>query len=271
MRSRTLLWLACLAAALLVLNGGQFVPADPPKDTKPADGQPAKNNDRWQVGMKWVVETTTEVAQVGDNTKDKENKKTKVEPTAVQWQFTVTKSEKVHGHDCFRVEVERLIGDKASPPLTTIWCDARSLALRQIRTEFVVQGQIREVTESYDFGNGQHAPVMSPLTSIPLDLPKLLPGGATKATGSETFSYAAISAPGGKKALGDVGFAVEIKQEIVEVPAAAKALGGPDFTVKMSSGDRTVTQEWKNDKPWPETSSNGTTTSKLKSVTPPTK
>jgi hypothetical protein len=270
MRSRTLLWLACLAAALLVLNGGQYLPADPPKETKPADGQPAKNNERWQVGMKWVVETTTDLAQLGDEAKKKPQK---TEP--IQWQFSVVKIEKVQGQECFRVEVERLIveGDKAKtvPPLTILWADARSLALRQIRTEFVVQGQIREVTESYDFGNGQHAPVMSPLTSIPLDMPRLLPGGAAKATGSETFSYAAVSGPGGKKALGDVGFAVEIKQEIVDAPAAAKALGGPDFTVKMSSGDRTVQQEWKNDRPWPETSSNGTTTSKLKSVTPPTK
>jgi hypothetical protein len=269
MRSRTLLGVACLAAALLVLHGGQNLPADPPKETKAADQpQPDKTNARWQVGMKWVVETTTDLTQLGDEAKKKPQK---TEP--INWQFTVVKIEKVHGHDCFRVKVERLVGegDKAEPvpPVTTIWADAQNLTLRQIRTEFVVQGQIREVTESYEFGNGQPAPVMSPLTSIPLDMPLLRPGGATKAAGSETFSYAANSGPAGKKALGDVGFAVEIKQDVVEVPAGAKALGGPDFTVKMSSGDRTVTQEWKNDKPWPETSNNGTTTSKLKSVTMP--
>jgi hypothetical protein len=113
---------------------------------------------------------------------------------------------------------------------------------------------------------------MSPLTSIPLDMPLIRPGGAAKAAGKETFSYAANSGnAGAKKALGDVGFAVQIDQDIVEIPAGAKALGGPDFTVKMSSGDRTVTQEWKSDKPWPETSSNGTTTSKLKSVSLPNK
>jgi len=267
--------LASLAAALLVLTGGQFLPADPPKDTKaPDQPQAAKTNDRWQVGMKWVVETTTEVAQLGASPIDNEKKEKKVEPTTTQWQFSVAKIEKVHGHDCFRVDVERLVGegDKAHtvPPLTTIWCDARSLALRQIRTEFVVQGQVREVTESYDFGD-QPSPVMAPLTSIPLDMPVIRPGGAAKAAGSETFTYSAISGPAGKKALGDVGFAVEIKQDVVEVPAGAKALGGPDFTVKMSSGDRTVQQEWKNDKPWPETSNNGTTTSKLKNVIMPNK
>jgi hypothetical protein len=260
--------LACLAAALLVLNGGQYLPADPPKENKPADQpQPDKTNPRWQKGMKWVVETTTDLAQLGDKAK---NKPQTTEP--INWQFSVVEIEKVHGHDCFRVEVERLVGEgdkaKTVPPRTTLWADARSLALRQIRTEFVVQGQVREVTESYDFADGQPAPVMSPLSSIPLDLPLML-GGATKGSGS--FSYTAISGPAGKKALGDVGFAVEIKQEIVEVPAGAKALGGPDFTVKMSSGDRTVTQEWKNDRPWPETSTNGTTTSKLKSVTLPNK
>jgi hypothetical protein len=256
--------LACLAAALLVLVGGQYVAADPPKKTEAAE-QPApgaQNNARWQVGMKWVVETTTELAQLGD----KNEKKPEAKP--VQWQFSVVKIEKVHGHDCYRVEVERLIGDKTSPPVTTIWADARSLALRQIRTEFVVQGQTREVTESYEFEDGQPAPVMSPLTSIPLDMPLML-GGATKGNG--TFSYAAISGPAGKKAIGDVGFSVEIKQEIEEAKPGVKALGQADFIVNLSSGDRTVRQEWKNDKPWPETSSNGTTTSKLKSVTPPTK
>jgi hypothetical protein len=259
--------LACLAAALLVLNGGQFLPADSPKDNNAADQpQAGKKNDRWQLGMKWVVETTTDLTQLGDNAK---NKPQKTEP--LQWQFTVTKdNEKVGGHECYRVEIVRLIGegDQAKPaefPVTTIWCDLQSLALRQIRTEFVVQGQVREVTESYDYN--QPAPVLSPLTSIPLDMPVIRPGGATKALGSESFTYTANSGNAGKKALGDVGFAVEVKQDIVP----SKALGGPDFTLKLSSGDRTVMQEWKNDKPWPETSSNGTTTSKLKSVTMPNK
>jgi hypothetical protein len=276
MRSRTLLWLACLAAALLVLNGGQYLPADPPKENKAADQPPpAKNNERWQVGMKWVVETTTDLAQLGD-VKDK---KPKAEP--IQWQFSVLKPEKVHGHDCYRLEVERLIDGKTDPkmPMTTVWADAQSLALRQIRTEFVVQGQTREVTESYEFEDGQPAPVMSPLTSIPLDFP-LMRAGTAKGNGK--FSYAAISGPGGKKALGDVGFAVEINQDITEAkPDAIKGLVGEDFSkdlgakpiteVNLSTGDRSVRQLWKGDMPWPVYSNNGTTTSKLIKVTPPTK
>jgi hypothetical protein len=277
MRSRTLLWLACLAAALLVLNGGQYLPADPPKDTKPADGQPAKNPAGWQLGMTWVVTTTTDLTQLGDDAKKKPQK---TEP--INWQFTVVKMEKVQGQDCFRVEVERLVGegDKAQkvPPLTTIWADAKSLALRQIRTEFVVQGQIREVTESYEFGNGQSAPVMSPLSSIPLDMPLLSLGGAAK--GATTFSYAAVSGPGGKKALNDVGFAVGISQDIKEVkPDAVKELIPADFSKDLSAkpitevtlstteedkaARRTVRQLWKDDMPWPVYSTNGTTTSKL--------
>src|SRR5262249_23331467 len=160
MRSRTLLGLACLAAALLVLNGGQYVPADPPKDNKAADQpQPDKTNARWQVGMKWVVETTTDLTQLGDKAK---NKPEKTEP--VQWHFGGVRMEPFPGQEAFRGEAERLTDGKNSPPLTTVWADTKTLALHQIRTEFVVQGQIRQVTESYDF-NGQSAPVMSPLTS----------------------------------------------------------------------------------------------------------
>jgi hypothetical protein len=116
---------------------------------------------------------------------------------------------------------------------------------------------------------------MSPLTSIPLDFPLML-GGTSK--GSGKFSYAAISGSGGKKALGDVGFAVEINQDINEVKADtikglpeafAKDISATITEVKLSVGDREVQQYWKADKPWPLYSNNGTTTSKLKSVTPP--
>jgi hypothetical protein len=242
-------------------------------DTLNRGAKTPKNGERWQVGMKWVVESETDLAQLGDA----KERKPKVEP--IRWQFSVVKIEKVHGHDCYRLEVERLIDGKTSPPLTTVWADARSLALRQIRTEFVVQGQTREVTESYEFEDGQPAPVMSPLTSIPLDFPLML-AGTSKGTGK--FSYAAISGPGGKKALGDVGFAVEIKQNITEAkPDAIKGLVPEDFSkdlsskpiteVNLSTGDRSVRQLWKDDMPWPVYSNNGTTTSKLIKVTPPTK
>src|SRR5262249_21406988 len=136
-----------------------------------------------------------------------------------------------------------------------------------------------QVTESYDF-NGQSAPVMSPLTSIPLDMPLLSAGTAKSATGATKFSYSTVSGPGGKKALGDVGFAVEISQDVNEVkPDAVKDLIPPDFSkdvstkpikeVKLSTEDRNVRQLWKDDMPWPVYSNNGTTTSKLKSVTMP--
>lgn len=240
--------------------------ADPPRPLRSANVDQVRP--RWNLGDGWVVETSTYPMQVrGDAAQ-----LTRSRP--IQWQFVVQKYEKVIGDDCYRVAVKCLLPGPAQPT-TVLWIDRKTQTLRQVQTQIPAAGRFRTITENYEFG-GQRSPVLGPLTALPIDLPLFQPGG-TKGLGK--FSYQANVGPAGKKALGEVGFAYEIEQDISE-PAVQQVKGllpdsftkdlavKPMVEVRMRGAGRQVRQLWQAGQPWPVYAENGATVSRLVKVLP---
>lgn len=270
MRSKLLLGII-LGGAVVCLAWPQPGPR-PSLAAEPADVGETSDAFRpaWHVGDRWTIETQTRQIQVG-------------EPPAptplgkpVRWQFTVQGDEKVGGRDCFQVQVLCQLPADRPQPQTTLWVDAQSLALRQVQTQLTVGGQVRTLTESYQFPGQQPTPVLGPFSALPLDMPLLL-GGRTK--GTQTFHYEAIPGPGGAKAIGDVGFAFEVTQDLAtQSPEKARNLlhgdliksleDRPLLEVKLKTCERSVTQLWQAGTPWPAYSENGTTVARLVDWTP---
>jgi hypothetical protein len=270
-----------LAAALLGLCGGALLltgaapgGADPPP--KPGDGPGVGQlKPRWRPGQKWEVETIGQQIPFGDRPKVQQKSK------PLLWEFTVLEPQKLGDQNCIRVQVQAKTGGRTQP-LTTLWLDEKSLAIRQVQTQLPVQGTLRTVTESYQFASGQPAPVLTPLTAIPLDMPVFLEG-----TKGVKFTYEAVSGAEGKKDPNDVGFAFEVEQEVNEAGAdavkglQAKGLLSEDFTkdlqakplveVRLKAGRRKVQQLWQAGLPWPAYSNNGVTQARLVRVLPPPK
>jgi hypothetical protein len=254
-----------LVGALL----GAFGAGTPAPEVKGEDFKP-----RWSPGDSWVVETTTRAVQMrGDPDATR--------PAPVRWRFTVKKAEKAAGHECHRVEVVCLDGQgnaDRSQPSSVVWIDQKSMALRQMQTQLPVPGGFRTVTESYAFGDNQPAPVIGPLTALPLDLPLFTPG-ATR--GLERFTYEAVSGAGGARAANDVAFAVDIEQHVAParaedverlVPEEFKEFSRdlkarPVVEVKLKTAEREVRQLWQASQPWPLYADNGQTTARLVKVT----
>lgn len=265
MRSKLLLGFA-LAAAVVCLSW----PRTSPSPSHAADATDAgETSDRfrptWHVGDRWTIETQTRQIQVGAPPGQTPLGK------PVRWQFTVQGKEKVGGRDCFQVQVQCLLQAARPQPQTTLWVDAQSLALRQVQTQLTVGGQVRTLTESYQFPGQQPTPVMGPFSALPLDMPLLL-GGRTK--GSQSFNYEAIPGPGGTKAIGEMGFAFEVTQDLDTQPPQQsrnllhtefiKSLGNrPLLEVKLKTFGRSVKQLWQAGLPWPAYSENGTTVARL--------
>src|SRR5262249_690111 len=149
-------------------------------------------------------------------------------------------------------------------------------------TQLPVQGGFRTVTEQYKSttANNLPAPVLAPLTVLPLDMPAFLDVQGSKATEPQKFSYEASGGPAQAKDPGDVNFASEVEQQVQ--PATAddtRGLVAEDFSkglekkpvvkVQLRSGPRTVTQLWQAEQPWPLYCTNGKTEARLIKVIPP--
>src|SRR5262249_14626855 len=152
---------------------------------------PERYRPRWQVGQQWVVESV--------NTQMQTRRGPQQAPAAqsLQWQFQVQGVERIGPRDCFRIQVGCQHGGQQQP-MTTLWMDQQSLALQQLQTQLPVQGGFRTITESYRTAGGQPAPVIAPLTVLPLEMPVLLQGGK----GLEKFTYEATAGTFGTKAVG---------------------------------------------------------------------
>jgi len=259
--------LAGVIAVMAWLGGSLQTQADPPELPREEKLKP-----QWRVGDAWIIETATRSLPPRIKaSKDRPAGRTVV----ARWKFTVAASEKLNDADCFRIDITVEPNPK-NQPVTKLWVDARSLALRQLQTQMPLAGKFVDVTESYDFGKGPPAPVSGPLTALPIDLPVFL--GSTRA---QKFSYTSVSGPAeSKRAVGDVAFAVDITQTLTPVKLdAVRSLVPPDFTrgledqplveVKLKTPERSVRQIWKAGQPWPVFADNGTTTAKLIKVLPP--
>lgn len=223
---------------------------------------------KWEVGDQWVVETRTLPIQA------------RREPTGltrgrpVPWQFTVQQEEKLID-DCYRVEIRCLL-EGAPQPVTVLWIDKKSGALRQVQTQFPSADGFRTVTESYDSAGAQPSPVLSMLTALPVDLPAFQ---GNEAKGLEKYGYESRIGPAGVKNPGELGFAFEVEQEVAQPGAEqVKGLLEEDFAknlaerpvveVRLKGVDRQVRQLWQAGLPWPVYADNGTTVARLVKVKP---
>ena len=218
----------------------------------------------WKVGDTWVVETITE--RVQERTQD-------VRPgPAIRWQFTVAAQEPVGGRPSYRIEVQCLAKGRVRPQ-TSLWVDAQTMTLREVRTQLAVAGQYRTIQESYETPPGQATPVLTPLNALPIDLPAFVPKGA-KAL--DTYTVISQPMPAGAKPADAVRFAHSVQQEaevagakeLEDVPPSfAKDLAAqPVVRVRLTSAEKSVTQLWQARQPWPVFATNGRTKARLISV-----
>ena len=224
---------------------------------------------RWELGDSWIVETISQPLQM----RGEASAESRLRP--IQWQFAVQRFEKALSDDCYRLEVKCLA--KGVPqPTTVLWVDKKSLAIRQIQTQIPVPEGFQTVTQSYEFSSGQPSPVLGPLSALPLDLP-LFSGNQAK--GMQTFMYETHTGPPGEKAVGELGFAHQVEQQVK--PVATEQVKGlihetytkslteqPVVEVKLKSGEQQVRQLWQPGLPWPVYSKNGSTECRLVKVIP---
>jgi hypothetical protein len=201
---------------------------------------------KWQIGQRWIVETTRKTAHIAART-----------PTAsrpVRWQFTVLRQERVGGKNCFRVAIA--CRSVEGVPGMTIWVDTDTLALRQVETGLLVQGEVRWVTERYD-SEDAGSPVIGVLSALPLELPVFSPRGSR----SGRFDYRAVMGDDGDRPADDLAFAVAVEQSVTPARATPAT-----YEVRLRSNGREVRQKWKSGLPWPSYSSSGGSTSRLVDV-----
>lgn len=229
---------------------------------------------QWEVGDGWVVETVSRPLHVRAEAASARY------TSALRWQFRVLPSSGALS-DCVCVEA-RCEGAAEGRAKTVFWLDRQSHALRQITTYLPVAGGFEEMTTSYDSPSGQPAPILGPLSALPIDTPVLYAG--TK--GLQTFSYTSYPGARERKELGDMGFAYQVEQAVSELPQdeVARLLGQhfaksllddpltksltaePVTEVRLSSLGRQVRQLWQSNRPWPIYCDNGYTVSRLVSV-----
>ncbi len=232
---------------------------------------------RWGLGDSWMVETVNRRIQARTSAKEA----TLVEP--IQWHFAVSRFEKTLAHDCFRIEVSPR-GGEGRQPRTVLWIDRATLALRRVTTEIPTLEGFQEITVNYEFDSGQPAPVLGPLTALPIDMPVFLAG---RAKGLETFGYTLFHGDAEKKDLDQIGFAEQVEQRMsaaspeevrklfqnsfeksLENDAFAKSLADKPVTdVRLVSQGQQIRQLWQAGQPWPIYTDNGVTVCRLVSVT----
>jgi hypothetical protein len=259
--------LAGIFLALLGLSQFEPIPrGNPPKPKTSGSPEVPAHPPRWHVGQAWVIEAFTQAWQ------DSLRPRPAGPGLSIPWQFTVRSLDRIGGRPCFRVEVKCLLPGPPQP-VTTFWAEHDTLALKQVQTQLPVAGGFRTIIESYAFGDGQPAPVLGPLTALPIDLPVFL-GARAKST--QRFIYEAINGPEGKKAPNHLGFIFEVEQQIRRTPPeevqklvpSILPQNRPITEVRLKGMNRQVRQLWTAEAPWPVYSSNGATTARLVKVIP---
>jgi hypothetical protein len=236
---------------------------------QPGDKPPDKNSSNelkpsWAVGDSWTVRATAIQSQASTEANDPQQ-----QSAPVDWQFTVTGTDKIKERFCYRVSVVCLEAGRQHPA-TTLWLDADSRTLTRVESKIMVKGQWRTFTETYITADGKPTPVLGPLPALPLDFPVIAVDGTTKSLAGQT--YQTIYGDTGIKALGDVGFAFAVDQSVTPVDAKfVKSLApqseAEDVTkVELRGAGRTISQLWHAGDPWPIYSNNGMTEARLMEV-----
>ena len=212
---------------------------------------------QWQVGDRWTIETESQQQQTAAENPTR---------SKAQWRFQVEAVEPIAGQDCFRITARPI---QAEEPKTVIWIDRNTLAIKQIQTQLPTPRGYKTVTESYQSATA--APVVGPITVLPIALPQFPEPGLKSV---DAYQYETISGPGGVKAVGDVGFSVDIRQSFSKPSTdRIKSLfddqdtkdlqNRPVIEVQLVTPDLTVRQLWANDAPWPMFTDNGLTQARL--------
>jgi hypothetical protein len=218
---------------------------------------------KWAVGDTWTIETVSEKIQGREATPARKS-------PPIRWQFRVAELEKLAGRDCYRIEVECLARGRIRPK-SVMWVDEESGFLRQYQTELAVNGKMRPIVESYDHAKDEPAPVVTPISAVPIVMPAFAKKGSKSSKAVNSFTYTSAPVPAGAKAkdLGMTSFAYEVSQ--TANIAGAKALevlpGGrakdldakPITQVNINTPHERVTQLWQAGKPWPVFVDNGVT------------
>ena len=271
--SRFRLRLACIVTLIIGAAGGYAVT----KAQQPAanDGAPGvvveKLRPTWRVGDRWVIETRSQQIHRRNATPNPAT------PAPLTWRFEVAGEEQLAERPCFRLQID-CIDEGVQAPRTWLWVDRESYALRQVRTQATIAGELRTITESYEFPTGQPSPVVvAMMVLLPVDMP-LFQEAETK--GTKKFEFEALAGPAGVKAVDDLSFAYTVEQEVKDAPADkvkgvlhddfAKTLNRQPFaTVQLKTANRNIRQLWSADLPWPALSDNGVTVSRLVKVESP--
>jgi hypothetical protein len=277
---RTAMWrlrIGMVYGALLTAYAGPLGGQEHPQPSPPRSPLPTPQPPQWNLGDRWTVESVGKRMQVRRG-----GEAPTIRP--IQWQFSLSRFEKSLTHDCFRVEI-RCLANENGRPLTTLWVDRQSRALRQIATEIPVPGGYHTITLNYDCNSGQPSPVIGPLTALPIDLPVLL---AARSKGLETFHYRSSSGTPQAKEVDPLLFEHAVEQQIAAVDAAearklldasfAKSLDDDPLTksigpapvceVRLKSAGREIRQLWQDGAPWPIYADNGHCVCRLVSVQP---
>lgn len=272
MMRRQVVRIVCLGTLLAIVAGGwALTSAQQRSPAAVREGELAveKLQPRWKVGDRWDIETQTQQVQRRETiTRD-----SSLAPP-LTWRFTVQAEEQVAERPCFRVQIDCLDA-QVQAPVARLWVDRESYALRQVQTQHTVAGEVRTMTESYEFPTGQPSPVMAAmLVLLPVDLPMFQQADAK---GTKTFEFEAISGPAGVKAFDELSFSYAIEQSVSGAQEdQVKGLLHAEFSkslarepmarVQLSTRNRKVSQLWQANLPWPAFSDNGVTRSRLVKV-----
>jgi hypothetical protein len=222
----------------------------------------------WKIGQKWLIETVSHQSQARRDVKAVKSGK------PVRWQFEVREIEEIEGTECYKVLVTCLLAGQH--PEIVLWVDQSSMTLRRVQTGLPTPAGLQVMTESYRSDSGQPFPVFPPLSVPPLELPLFMDG----AKGTQTFAYSTSNASDGTKAIGEIGFAFVVEQDVRQVSdevtlelthqAYTKSIvQQPTLEVRLKSAKQRVRQLWQPGSPWPIYSNNGATESRLVQVIEP--
>jgi len=220
---------------------------------------------QWQVGQQWTVETQSRQQQTTFPQQ---------QVVTTRWQFAVEAVDQLQGKPCWRIVIRIARGDQLlAEPRTTVWIDRAAAAIRQIETQLPTPQGYQRATESYQSG-AQAAPVVGLQSLLPIALPQF-PEAGVKAI--DAFQYETVSGAGGIKAVGELGFVTDVRQELIQpTEEGLKAIFGepqikaledqPLVEVKLSTPEQTVRQIWREASPWPVFADNGVTQMRLVEV-----
>jgi hypothetical protein len=247
-----------ISLMLLALAGGVLRASAAEQAQVPLD----KFRPQWQLGQQWAVETQSQQQQ---------RALPRQQAVTARWQFQVEAVDQLQGKPCWRIVIRIVQGDQLlAEPRTTVWIEQASAAIRQIETQLPTPQGYQRATESYQSG-AQAAPVVGLQSLLPIALPQF-PEAGVKAL--DTFQYETVSGAGGVKAVGELGFVTDVRQELIEPTEEGlkavfdepeiKALeDAPLLEVKLTTPEQTVRQIWREAAPWPEYADNGVTQMRL--------